>query len=538
MSPSLEEVFGELGISQYLGAFLDQGFDTWETILDITESDLDALGVKLGHRRKLQRRIANSRGVAPDTALVSPTQPSIEDARPEHRPDAPSAESRDPAAAVIQKRKYRRHPKPDENAPERPPSAYVLFSNKMRDDLKGRNLTFTEIAKLVGEHWQSLTAAEKEVYETQAQTAKSKYNQQLAEYKKTPEHRKYAQYLQEFKAKHAHQSQEKDASKRVKLSDSKRADQSSTPSRTVRSGTVGSQSGSEPPPTRQQRIGSTVSNSESQYAASTASGSQLTPREDPLNSPSIKGYFDPRAGEPSPGASGSPHEVSSLPPRHPPSRRNSSWLDGPRAEPAMPPRHLPSFSDMFDNRAPINGVHHSDVGGFNPFQRSHQSGSPASAPSVNSAGSKPPSLRKEQSSAGSISSASSYSYPRTPIDGPLPIHALLTGGKPVSGHDAAVANSIHEGNLSSPDDRTPFPPFAPERTSSDPAMNYPLPHLNGYFSVPPPMPGRPVTVGPSPGLSGPYSHGRMVPLASKTDADLDGMSALLRAGEIVDRRAE
>lgn len=36
----LGAVFGELGISQYLDAFLEQGFDTWETILDITESDL------------------------------------------------------------------------------------------------------------------------------------------------------------------------------------------------------------------------------------------------------------------------------------------------------------------------------------------------------------------------------------------------------------------------------------------------------------------------------------------------------------------
>lgn len=40
MSRQLDEIFRELGISQYLDAFLDQGFDTWETILDITESDL------------------------------------------------------------------------------------------------------------------------------------------------------------------------------------------------------------------------------------------------------------------------------------------------------------------------------------------------------------------------------------------------------------------------------------------------------------------------------------------------------------------
>ena len=29
-----------LGLSQYTQAFLDEGFDTWETLMDITESDL------------------------------------------------------------------------------------------------------------------------------------------------------------------------------------------------------------------------------------------------------------------------------------------------------------------------------------------------------------------------------------------------------------------------------------------------------------------------------------------------------------------
>ncbi len=37
---TLGDIFGELGLSEYLDAFVDQGFDTWDTILDITESDL------------------------------------------------------------------------------------------------------------------------------------------------------------------------------------------------------------------------------------------------------------------------------------------------------------------------------------------------------------------------------------------------------------------------------------------------------------------------------------------------------------------
>ena len=36
----LGDIFVELGLSQYLDIFVEQGFDTWDTILDITESDL------------------------------------------------------------------------------------------------------------------------------------------------------------------------------------------------------------------------------------------------------------------------------------------------------------------------------------------------------------------------------------------------------------------------------------------------------------------------------------------------------------------
>jgi hypothetical protein len=87
------------------------------------------------------------------------------------------------------KRKYRRHPKPDENAPSRAPSAYVIFSNKIREDVRGQNRSFTDIAKLVGDRWQKLAPAEKEPYETQATTAKERYNAELAEYKKTDSYR-------------------------------------------------------------------------------------------------------------------------------------------------------------------------------------------------------------------------------------------------------------------------------------------------------------------------------------------------------------
>jgi len=129
MTQELETTFRELGLAQYLDSFVDQGFDTWDTILDIQESDLDALGVKLGHRRKLQRRIANARGVAPNISLGSPKSISDGGKRDGSRPGQGREANVDGTGVV--KRKYRRHPKPDENAPERSPSAYVLFSNSM-----------------------------------------------------------------------------------------------------------------------------------------------------------------------------------------------------------------------------------------------------------------------------------------------------------------------------------------------------------------------------------------------------------------------
>ena len=62
---------------------------------------------------------------------------------------------------------------------------------EMREDLKGQNLTLTEIAKLVGENWQYLNRTEKESYEMHAQEANERYKREISEYKKTPEYQKY-----------------------------------------------------------------------------------------------------------------------------------------------------------------------------------------------------------------------------------------------------------------------------------------------------------------------------------------------------------
>ena len=36
----LKDVLMRLGLSQYYEPFVNEGFDTWDTLMDITESDL------------------------------------------------------------------------------------------------------------------------------------------------------------------------------------------------------------------------------------------------------------------------------------------------------------------------------------------------------------------------------------------------------------------------------------------------------------------------------------------------------------------
>lgn len=73
----------------------------------------------------------------------------------------------------------------------------------MREDLKDRHLSFTEIAKTVGEHWQNLSISEKQPYESQACAMKERYNNALVEYKKTENYKIYMEYLVAFKARHS-----------------------------------------------------------------------------------------------------------------------------------------------------------------------------------------------------------------------------------------------------------------------------------------------------------------------------------------------
>ncbi|ORY11682.1 hypothetical protein BCR34DRAFT_483669 [Clohesyomyces aquaticus] len=199
--PNLADALERLGLTEYLGVLTENGFSTWETVLDITEDDLTALSFKLGHRRALQREIATFRGIPatlsldPDgnATVPAPLSTSALENLSRQSSNTPSRE----------KRRYRRHPRPDNNAPKKPKTAYVNFADHLRTDPAISSLSFVDIAKEVGRRWQHLPADKKRMWESQAARAMQEYEAQMDEYKKTDLWRKYHAYLEEFKAQQA-----------------------------------------------------------------------------------------------------------------------------------------------------------------------------------------------------------------------------------------------------------------------------------------------------------------------------------------------
>ena len=200
----MDLVLSWLGLSQYQERLVQAGFDSWETVMEITEDDLATLDVDLGHRRILQREIMNARRVVEQSNLDRDRYPwPIHSGRDRlgdgPRPSRPD----DPSAMAQRKRRYVHHLIPDQNAPERPYSAYVLFSKAVREDLKSQPLSFAAISKEVGERWQRLTPEEKHRWNAQAAIPQEKYKADLAQYQQSDNRYRYMHYLTDFRSAEA-----------------------------------------------------------------------------------------------------------------------------------------------------------------------------------------------------------------------------------------------------------------------------------------------------------------------------------------------
>jgi hypothetical protein len=186
-------------LGQYLEVLVQNGFDTWFTVLEIQEGDLEAMGFKLGHRRKLQRHILNL--LSHTTSLQIPKSalnishaiaPSVERFTTNYR-DTPVTSTN------LLKRRYKYRPKLDANAPQKPKTGYILFSKYLRSDPLVATLPFDAIAKHVGHEWQLLSANERKLWEDLFTIAMLSYNECLDIYKRSTNYRKYQAYLANFK---------------------------------------------------------------------------------------------------------------------------------------------------------------------------------------------------------------------------------------------------------------------------------------------------------------------------------------------------
>lgn len=60
-----------LNLGSYIAVLQENGYTSWHQVIRVDEEDLERLGFKLGHRRRLQREIASMEGYPLSAALPS-----------------------------------------------------------------------------------------------------------------------------------------------------------------------------------------------------------------------------------------------------------------------------------------------------------------------------------------------------------------------------------------------------------------------------------------------------------------------------------
>jgi hypothetical protein len=195
----LSTALARLGLSQYEERLQENGFEDWETVTAITETDMAKMNFKRGDRRKLQRAIHEYSSAsasyrvyeAENFPLLSEGLPAVK----EHFEATPQP-SQQAARAT---RPYRRHPRPDPNASHKPKTAYVLFGEHVRQDPALSRSSFTEIAKETGKRWRELSHEERTIiWETPAADRLQDYKKELERYKQTEKYRSHQTYLEGF----------------------------------------------------------------------------------------------------------------------------------------------------------------------------------------------------------------------------------------------------------------------------------------------------------------------------------------------------
>ncbi|WVQ81915.1 hypothetical protein IAT38_004042 [Cryptococcus sp. DSM 104549] len=91
-----------------------------------------------------------------------------------------------PAAALKKDRKKKEKKVKDPNAPKRPPSAYILYQNEVREDIRNNNagMPYKEVLGIVASKWKELSEDQKKIYEDAYQSALASFRAEEAAYAK------------------------------------------------------------------------------------------------------------------------------------------------------------------------------------------------------------------------------------------------------------------------------------------------------------------------------------------------------------------
>jgi len=89
--------------------------------------------------------------------------------------------------SIGSQRKFKKPQVKDPNAPKRPNTAYILFSNEIRAETKAANPNANqkEIVTLIGQKWKALSREDKKVYEDRYFADKERYDEELRAYRAT-----------------------------------------------------------------------------------------------------------------------------------------------------------------------------------------------------------------------------------------------------------------------------------------------------------------------------------------------------------------
>lgn len=174
----LQATLEDLGLQEYLSRLVEHGFDTWDNLTGITETDMATLGIRLGHRRRLQRENARRLGHPANKPLFD---------LPAVTPQMKEQYTREDGIPYSghTKRRCRRPSLRDPHVRPRPHTGYAAYARFLRQDPKVSNLSLIEIGEFVEERWSSLSDELKDIWNVTATAQKDTHNSQFAQHRQT-----------------------------------------------------------------------------------------------------------------------------------------------------------------------------------------------------------------------------------------------------------------------------------------------------------------------------------------------------------------